>query len=410
MMYKEIKECLACGNMELIPTLDLGNQPLANSYLKDEMEFSSENSYPLQINRCSKCYHVQLSVAVDPDEMFRNYLYVSGTSNTLRKYFEWFVKYTVEYYNNINDVDINSILDIGCNDGTLLDYYKSVGISTYGVDPAKNLFNATSKRHNILCDYFDKNSSKQLGVNFDIISAQNVFAHNDNPLNFLESLKQVMHNKSLAFIQTSQANLILNNEYDSIYHEHHSFFNILSMQKLCQRAQLFLIDVIKTPIHGISYLFIVSKNKNLVRPNHIQNLIEMERYQGLYNDSTYISYEQHCHDSSNRMNDIVTQYRNNGYKVIGYGAAAKGNTVLNFTKIKLDYILDDNPLKYDYYTPGMHVYIGSIDILDKYDENDKILFIPLAWNFFAEIKNKIKNKRNNSNDKFMTYFPEIKIV
>ncbi len=410
MMYKEIKECLACGNMELIPTLDLGNQPLANSYLKDEMEFSEENSYPLQINRCSKCYHVQLSVAVDPDEMFRNYLYVSGTSNTLRKYFEWFVKYTVEYYNNINGVDINSILDIGCNDGTLLDYYKSVGISTYGVDPAKNLFNATSKCHNILCDYFDKNSSKQLGVNFDIISAQNVFAHNDNPLNFLESLKQVMHNKSLAFIQTSQANLILNNEYDSIYHEHHSFFNILSMQKLCQRAQLFLIDVIKTPIHGISYLFIVSKNKNLVRPNHIQNLIEMERYQGLYNDSTYISYEQHCHDSSNRMNDIVTPYRNNGYKVIGYGAAAKGNTVLNFTKIKLDYILDDNPLKYDYYTPGMHVYIGSIDILDKYDENDKILFIPLAWNFFAEIKNKIKNKRNNSNDKFMTYFPEIKIV
>lgn len=403
--YTELKECLACGSQYLTETLDLGDQPLANSYTKSKEDFLEV--FPLKINRCANCYHVQLSAAVNPDLMFKDYLYVSGTSKTMLEYFDWFASFTKEYYSFIGNKFGNlSVLDIGSNDGSMLDKFKNIGFDTTGIDPAENLYPESSKRHNIICDYFNENSLDKLST-YDIITAQNVFAHNYDPLTFLNNVKNVMHYDSLVFIQTSQANMILNNEYDTIYHEHISFYNIKSMQELCKRAGLFLIDVVKSHIHGISYTFIISKQD--IRPNNIYNLIKVEELQKLYSDDTYDNYGNNCRNSKDKIFKIVEKYRTDGYKIIGYGAAAKGNTLLNFTKIKLDYVIDDNPLKCNHFTPGSKIEIVSKDILDLYSENDKILFIPLAWNFFKEIKNNIKNKRDNNNDKFLMYFPDVAI-
>lgn len=389
MNLTENKECLACGHEHLTPVLDLNDQPLANSYKKSEYEV--EVSYPLKINRCNNCYHVQLSHAVDPDLIYKNYLYVSGTTKTYVDYMEWYADFCIETFGD----KVDSVLDIGCNDGSQLNAFKSRGSKTYGVDPAENLYHLSSKNHNVVCGYFDDSYKQRV----DVITIQNAFAHNPNPLELLKNCKLNLKPKGLIFIQTSQSDMILNNEFDTIYHEHISFYNILYMSLLCKRAGLELIDTVKTPIHGTSYIFVISADRKCEA--RLKNLISMENIAGLYKSSTYNKYAQSCNDMVNKFKAVIEYRRTLGYKIVGYGAAAKANTFLNFAKVTFDMIIDDNPLKQGLYTPGSSVGIVSSDILKTFTEHDKILFVPLAWNFFEEIKERIIAKRNNKNDVFL---------
>lgn len=385
----EIKKCLACGSVDLIPVLDLNDQPLANSYKKSKDE--PETSYPLKINRCEHCYHVQLTHVVNPDLIYKNYLYVSGTTKTYVDYMGWYADFVCEQFN----VFPQSVLDIGCNDGSQLDKFKSRGLKTFGVDPAENLFELSSKNHNVTCGYFDEKYSQPV----DIITIQNAFAHNPNPLELLKNCKKNLNIDGLIFIQTSQADMILNNEFDTIYHEHISFYNIKSMMFLCNRAGLNLIDVVKTPIHGTSYIFIISADMSA--PANIKNLIDIETNAGLYNKETYTRYSKNCIDMVEKFREVVEEHRTNGYKIVGYGAPAKGNTFLNFAKVPLDMIIDDNPMKQELYTPGSSIGIVGSEVLKSFEEHDRILFIPLAWNFFKEIRERIIKQRNNFNDVFL---------
>ena len=385
----EIKKCLACDSGDLISVLDLNDQPLANSYKKSKDE--PEASYPLKINRCEQCYHVQLTHAVNPDLIYKNYLYVSGTTKTYVDYMDWYADFVCEQFN----VFPQSVLDIGCNDGSQLDKFKNRGLQTYGVDPAENLFELSSKNHNVTCGYFDDKYSQPV----DIITIQNAFAHNPNPLELLKNCKKNLNIDGLIFIQTSQADMILNDEFDTIYHEHISFYNIKSMMFLCNRAGLNLINVIKTPIHGTSYIFVISAD--ISSPANIKNLIDVETNAGLYNKKTYLQYSKNCIELVEKFKKVVEEYRANGYKIVGYGAPAKGNTFLNFAKVPFDMIIDDNPMKQGLYTPGSSIGIVGSEVLKSFEEHDRILFVPLAWNFFKEIKERIAAQRNNLNDVFL---------
>lgn len=393
----ENKECLACGSPNLKKSLDLGNQPLANDY-RTQPEFL--DTYPLAVNLCTECYHLQLTHTVDPKEIYSNYLYVAGTSKTLKDYSDWFAGYVSE--NIVKST--NNVFDIGCNDGTQLNSFKKLDFNTYGIDPAENIYPESSKNHEIILGYFDEYTPNKIKVEFDAITAQNVFAHNPDPLNFLLTCKQMMSDHTLLFIQTSQADIVLNNEFDTIYHEHINFFNINSMYQLSLRAGLNLIDAIKTPIHGNSYVFVLSKT--IKKPYYIKNLIDMESK--LQKEQIYTDWENIVSSNTEKLKMAIRLYRARGFKIIGYGAAAKGNTLLNYMKEPLDIIIDDSILKQNRYTPGMNIPIKSIDILNTFDQNDQIVFVPLAWNFFTEISKKIKEVRNNPNDKFLKYFPEVK--
>ena len=386
----ELKECLACGHKDLVPVLDLNDQPLANSYKTNKD--APETSYPLKINRCLNCYHVQLTHAVNPDHIYKNYLYVSGTTKTYVEYMDWFADFCLEKYGRITPF---TVLDIGCNDGSQLNKFKARGIKTYGVDPAENLYSLSSANHEVVCGYFDETYSNKA----DIIVCQNAFAHNPNPVEFLKNCKRNLEHSGLIFIQTSQADMILNNEFDTIYHEHISFYNIQSMKLLCKRAGLNLIDVVKTPIHGISYVFVISADKTAEAT--VSNLIQMEAVAGLYKEETYKQYEKNCVHMVSSFGALVDLFRNQGYKVVGYGAPAKGNTLLNFSKVTMDMIIDDNPLKQGLYTPGSSIGIVGSDVLKSFKEDDKIVFVPLAWNFFDEIRKRILSQRNNENDKWI---------
>jgi len=388
--YKSLDRCLCCDSENINVLLDLNEQPLANSYHNEDEKL---DAYPLGVNLCNNCYHIQLTHIVNPDLLFKDYLYVSGTTKTLHDNMKWFVDYILEQTSYGKG---NSVLDIACNDGTQLDYFKNVGFDTYGIDPAENLYELSS--------HFN---SEPFGL-FDVITAQNVFAHNSNPKEFLDECEKIMHDDSVLYIQTSQAEMILNNQFDTIYHEHVSFFNINSFVELTKRTNLNLVDVVKTPVHGISYLFKLTKNRFEGRRG-VFNELEVERQRGLYSKKTYDKYKLNVSEVVNDFKELVENSKGEGFKLVGYGAAAKGMTFLNFADVKLDFVIDDNSLKQELYTPGTNILIKSVEHLKSYDDDDKILFIPLAWNFYDEIRERIKDVRDNENDWFLRYFPKVKV-
>ena len=395
-----LTQCLACGSAELELALDLTTQPLANNYIKD---IASEESYPLAVNRCTHCCHLQLTHVVNPEIIYKNYLYVSGTSKTYLDYLEWFARFAREYSTHWP----STVLDIGCNDGSQLDAFKKLGLDTYGIDPAENLYPTSSANHTIWCDFFGADLAKTIGRTFDIIVAQNSFAHNPDPLSYLTALKPLLAPGGLFFIQTSQADMVANDEFDTIYHEHVNFYNINSMNELCKRAGMHLVDVQKTPIHGTSYVFVVSKERG--NPARIENLIAREKEIGLLDPARYHAWANNVAGNMSQLKAELTNLRNNGYLLIGYGAAAKGNTVLNYIKFPLDCVIDDNPLKQDHYTPGQHCPIVSSSYLDGLTELDQVAFVPLAWNFYHEIKQRILARRAINHDVFVKYFPKVTV-
>lgn len=398
-----ITECIACGSTDLIPVLDLNSQPLANDYKTTKEEPQAE--YPLAINRCRHCYHVQLTHQVNPELMFKDYAYVSGTAKTQLEYFDWFVDKIVSRYGSTPQ----SVLDIGCNDGSFLNAWAGTGASTYGVDPAENLHSISSKHHNVHCGFFTGSEFK--GKLFDIITCMNAFAHNANQLELLKNVKERMHEDSLLFCTTSQANMILNGEFDTIYHEHLSFYNIKSARALGNRAGLNLIDVFKHPIHGTSYIFVFSKIKEAKLK--IERLIVEEENMGLYDPDTYVEYAEKCYKIANKFAETIRSYRELGIPVVGYGAPAKGNTLMNFANEAPDFIVEDNPLKQLKFTPGMSVPIYPPSYMTvNYFEKEKLCFIPLAWNFYDEIKGRIRELRPKhlfKTDAFIRYFPTFEV-
>jgi 2-polyprenyl-3-methyl-5-hydroxy-6-metoxy-1,4-benzoquinol methylase len=382
--------------------LDLGYQPLANSYKKHKND--PEQSFPLAINRCANCYHVQLTHQVNPELMFKDYAYVSGTAKTQLDYFDWFVNDIIDIFGSTP----KTVLDIGCNDGSFLNAWGGTGTTTYGVDPAENLYAISSKNHNVHCGFFT--GKEYSGIKFDVITCMNAFAHNADQLSMLVNARDRLSENGLIFCTTSQVDMILNGEFDTIYHEHLSFYNINSANELVRRAGMNLIDVIKHPIHGMSYIFVMSKKREAKQ--HIKSLIDAEASRGLYDPKTYIKYADKCNKVAEQFANTIRMYRNDGITIVGYGAPAKGNTLMNFANEGPDFIIEDNSLKQLLFTPGMSVPIYPPNYLTlNYFEKQPVCFVPLAWNFYNEIVSNIRKLRpaHTHKDIFIRYFPKFEV-
>jgi 2-polyprenyl-3-methyl-5-hydroxy-6-metoxy-1,4-benzoquinol methylase len=400
-LYEYVYKCRCCDSEFLLPVLDLGKQPLANSYRHDPHE--NQTAYPLQLNVCMECFHGQLSIVVNPDFLFKDYAYVSGTSQTLRDYFDWFAKWVTD------SRPTGKVLDIACNDGSQLDSFKKLGWDTYGVDPAENIVPlAREKGHKVVLAYWTDTFNEGEFQKFDIILAQNVFAHTHDILSFLKACKKVMHENTKLYIQTSQANMIENGEFDTMYHEHLSFFNLMSMQTIVERAGLFLNNVTKPPIHGTSYVFEIGLTQQFGNLTHIA-IDEAQR--GLYSPHPYIRFAKKASTTIQKIQNHIAAARREGWMVAGYGAAAKFMTVLNYGHFDLDFIIDDAPLKQGKYTPGRNTLIlSSTQIPSNPTNHHPILWIIGAWNFKDEIIKRIKVKRPNHRDYFLTYFPTVEMT
>ena len=393
--YTTLNKCVACGGSNLEEFLDLAEQPLANNYHDGT---GGGESFKLGLNLCTDCYHTQLPVSVNPKAMFDHYLYVTGTSQTLRDYCDWFAQFVVDREN----LKQGNILDIACNDGTQLDSFRKLGWKTFGVDPAKNLFDIALEKGHMVRNAYWPISYPQM----DVITAQNVCAHTPNPLDFLEGVKKSLTINGTAYIQTSQSQMYQRNEFDTTYHEHISFFSANSMQTLAKRAGLVLTDIEITPIHGDSYVFVL-KHQGAEVKSSVAETIRKEVKEGRHNPMFYIKFGVNAESIIRKLKDLVEKCQKAGTPVVGYGAAAKGMTVLNANDIQLDWIVDDNELKQGLLTPGTNIPIKDRSSLD-IDEH--VVVIPLAWNFFTEIKSNVEEIRQDKSTQYVQYFPHVMFV
>lgn len=396
MSAKKLTKCVACDSHDLEFFLDLDSQPLNNNFHDGD---GAGSWYPLGLNVCKNCWHTQIPWAVSPELMFEDYIYVTGTSQTMRDYNKWFANLITHK----EGVRISNILDIGSNDGTQLDYFKELGFDTYGVDPAKNLCEEYgNKGHQITNAFWPVDLNKK----FDVIIAQNVFAHTPTPLDFLIGIKNHLSENGKAFIQTSQSQMYQRNEFDTTYHEHVSFFSTNSMKTITARAGLVLTDVEMTTIHGDSYLFTV-EHEGATPRNSVKQWLDQEASDGRTTLSFYHNFAKNANALLTELRYTVDLKRHSGIKVVGYGAAAKGITVLNSRDIVLDWIVDDNPRKQNKYTPKTNIPVKDRSSLDVEED---LIIIPLAWNFFEEIKSKVEEIRKDKKTSYLTYFPEVEIV
>lgn len=394
--YKTQDRCRCCGSSDLIGYLNLGNQPLANSYIKTTDD--PEMFIPLAVNLCKNCFHSQLSVVVDPVVMFSNYLYVSGTTATLSEHMKHLAEDTMEYAHP------TSVLDIACNDGTLLLHFKNLGCEVFGVDPAANLRKITeSKEIDVEVGFWSSSLAKKLNRKFSIITAQNVFAHVDDIFDFLTGCDICLEDNGFVIIEFPYGlELFSNNQFDTIYHEHLSYFLVNSFRALVGKTPFKICRIVQTSIHGGSIRFYLSRN--VQECSEVEKMVETERKKGLLDVLRYRAFADRVESNRIEFRVVLEQLRKRGAKVIGYGASAKGNTMLNYFGAVLDFIVDDNPMKVGYLTPGQHIPIQPTSVLQLIEDNTYV--VVLAWNFFAEIKERIK-KMTNKQLGFILYVPAV---
>jgi 2-polyprenyl-3-methyl-5-hydroxy-6-metoxy-1,4-benzoquinol methylase len=373
---KQLDDCVACGGSALVPYLDLGEMPLANSFHDGSTVLPK---YPLAVQYCRNCWHSQLTVVVDPHLMFDDYLYVSGTSDTLRQYFAMFAS---RFPRNIR------VLDIASNDGSLLSAFENRGAEAVGIEPCSDL--ATHCRRDgldVITGYWP---DARPDGKFDIITAFNVLAHTADPFTFLAAAKHHLAPGGSIWVQTSQANMVLDGTFDAIYHEHLSYFTPRSIAALAKRAGLSVASMEIVPVHGGSMLV------ELVPENGIATRSEGP----LYEDITYRRFAQ-------KVQATIGQVRAIGVAppIVGYGAAAKGMTFLNATGLKLDYIVDDNPAKHGLLTPGSNIPIGPVENLPRGEG----MIVVLAWNFWDEILGRVRREIGSGHN-MMRFFPDFRMA
>jgi SAM-dependent methyltransferase len=401
---------LACGIDSVSSVLDLGFQSNVNRLISDHS--SHIPKYPLGVSACLSCGHGQLSHQVDPKELFVDYLYASSTSETLKEYSRNFAAGISRTFQTPR------VLEIASNDGIMLLEFQRIGISAVGVEPAKRMVaQARALDLSVIEDFWP--TQKLPRQKFDLVLGQNVLAHTPSPLGFLSAVRDVLEDDGLALFQTSQADMLFNGEFDTVYHEHYSFFCENSASKLSERAGLKLMGVIYTPIHGVSSIYVFGFESSRTRLN-FNKLVRVFGEMGLSETTappasksllrksrTIEDWELFAKKAKNRMDEvsaIVAAARAEGFQIVAVGAAAKGLTFLKAAEIGIDFLLDEAVDKIGKWADGLQVQIKP---LTQIQDLHKPFFILTAWNFADELERKIRTTKRFEEVGFLAYFPEV---
>lgn len=404
--------CRFCENKKLTQVINLGMQPAANAFLTKKQLSQKENKFPLKVNFCSKCGQLQLTHVVSPDLLFRNYVYVSSTSSVFIKHFEDYAKSVYEKLKLNKD---SFVIDIGSNDGILLRPFKSLGTKILGVDPATKIAKkATKEGIETLPEYFDQKLGEKIIKKYghaDVITANNVFAHVPFIDELVMAIKNVLTVDGALIIEAPYlVDFLQKNLFDTIYHEHVSYLSIRSLTALFKRFDMEIFDVEKTDSHGGSIrVFVKKKESKLPIQKAVAEFILKENALGLGKLITYTKFAKKIDKNKEDLNKILKKLKVQNKTIVGYGAPAKGNTLLNYFDIDikmLDYIIDDSKYKQGLYTPGTHILVVSSDQIQK-DKPDYILI--LAWNFADSIIKKLVDYKKEGG-KFIVPVPVPKIV
>lgn len=382
-------KCRFCDNNLSYIFSDLGNSPLSNSYLKKEDLHKPELIFPLKAYVCENCYLVQLDEFQTPEKIFgEHYAYFSSYSKTWLLHIK---KYTETICNRFHISKNNLIVEIASNDGCLLQNFQSKKLNVLGIEPAPNVAKIAQQNGvPTLIDFFSLELAHKLSdenKKAKLIIANNVLAHVPNLNNFVAGIRILLEDEGIATFEFPHIlQLIINNQFDTIYHEHFSYFSLLTLEKVFQAHNLKIFDVEELEIHGGSLRIYVghegSSHKNTQNVNKIK---EKEIKENLNSLIPYISFSRKVLSIKTNLQSFLKQAYINKKTVVAFGAAAKGNTLLNFCEIKsewIKYAVDNNPHKQGYFLPGTHIPIFPPEMIQK-TKPDYLLILP--WNISNEI-------------------------
>jgi SAM-dependent methyltransferase len=385
-----MNKCRFCLNTLTITFVNLGNSPIANNYLTKDQLSKRENYYSLHTYVCSSCLLVQLPHDVSENEIFhKDYAYFSSYSSTWLEHSE---KYTHDMISRYQFNSNHLIIEVASNDGCLLRYFKENGVPVLGIDPAQSVAQ-TALRKGIptVIDFFGKRLAthlKEQGKSADLIIANNVLAHVPDLNDFVAGFKILLKQKGIATFEFPHLLALINNKaFDTIYHEHFSYFSLTTVEKIFAHHGLTIFNVEELTTHGGSLRVFVRHANYFELPINprVSTFKNKEEKAGLNTLAGYKNFQEKVKTIKYSLLKKLIFLKENGKTIAGYGAPAKGNTLLNYCGIRtdfLEYTVDRNPHKQGFYLPGTHIPIKSVEELLS-TKPDYILILP--WNLKDEI-------------------------
>ena len=380
--------CRSCGDSSLTKFLSLGDQPLANSFLRSEADFAAERFFPLDVYLCETCALVQLADVIDPEVLFRDYIYVTGTSRTMKDHFHSYARAVID------ELDLEAgdrVIEVASNDGSLLRHFGRAGVEMLGIEPARNIAEiARSRGVPTISEFFGLETAREVHARHGparAIMANNVLAHVDDTLGFLQGMRELLATGGRVVIEAPYlGELVERLEYDTVYHEHLCYFSITALAGLFERAGLRIARVDRVPVHGGSLRVWGAADTALrEHDDSVLEECERERTEGLTGIEGFRRFATRVQENRTRLVQMLEGLRDEGRRLAAYGAPAKGNTLLNYCGIGTDlvsYTVDKNEMKVGLFTPGMHLPVRPVSVIG--EERPDVVLI-LAWNYAEEI-------------------------
>lgn len=412
-MIKEYSNCRLCKSSDIQVVLNFGETALANSYLSKNNLDNIEFKAPLEVFKCNNCGSFQLKHTVDKDLLFKNYLYSSSTSPSLVKHFE---NYAKDVYKKCNLSSKSFVIDVGSNDGILLEPFKKLGVQVLGIEPAQNLAEIAHKKDcPTLVAYFTKETiqniekySEKFSFNkkADVITSNNCFAHIDDLKEILESVNICLKDDGYFIFENAYwLETIKGKYFDQIYHEHIFYHSIKPLVNFLNTNGFSIVDIEKNTNQGGTIRVFCQKRKYIENNKIIFEFIKEEEKFGLYENEIYKVFINNLDNLKKEILHLIKLEKENGKKIACYGAPAKATLFckfFNLNKNLIDFIVDDSPFKQGLYLPDLHLPILDKSFLLK---NNIDCIIITAWNFSDSI---IKNNLQYKN-KWIIPMPTIQI-
>ena len=381
------EDCRLCFSKNIKACFSLPETPLANEFIKIKKK---QCNFPLELNLCNDCGHLQLKHVVDPKILFENYVYVSGTSKKFLKHFKDYTKLVIKK----SGMNLSSlIVEIGSNDGTMLQNFYDLGYKNIiGIDPAIKIAKKSNlKGIKTLNTFFTKTLAAKISRSngkADIIIANNVLAHIDDLHNIFEGVKNLISKEGIFCFEVSYLlDVIEKKLFDTIYHEHISYHTVKPLFQFVENKGMYLYDAQKVDSHGGSIRCFVSNKRKKIKQS-VNNLINQEIERSLFQVSTYHIFHNQIRVQGIRLNNLLHKFNKDKKRIAGFGAPAKLTTLMYTFKLDsklFEFIIDDSPWKQGLLTPGLNIKVVSSKYLDI---NKVDVCVVFAWNFFQEIKNK----------------------
>jgi hypothetical protein len=404
-------DCRLCGSRDLELVFQLEPTPPANAFVPKEEAGKSQTRFPLDVWFCRSCHHVQLRDIVDPDVLFSNYVYVSGTSPVFVRHFE---DYAADLIRRFSPKPGSLAVDIGSNDGTLLKFFKRAGLKTLGIDPARDIAaKATQDGIETLCAFFTPELAARIRKDFGpaaILTANNVFAHADDLRGIAQGARDLLADDGVwAFEFSYLLDVVEQTLFDTIYHEHLAYHCLGPLDRFLNSCGLEVIEVQRVSSHGGSLRVIAQKSGGPhPRGGSVEELLAVERKAGLDRPETFKKFALDIESRKKELSELLHRLKKEGKTIAGFGAPAKATTLMHHFGLGadiLDFVIDDSPLKQGLLTPGLHIPVLPATSL--YDKKPDYVLI-LAWNFAESIMKKHQAFRDGGG-KFIVPLPHLEV-